>query len=398
MGARQAQTRLHAIQDDLQAKGYKLTSPDAADAIGTAQAKVDERVEELKRVNADHQVALKQFARSIPGGGEMPAGSERRGIGVGFDGASIEAARAHLLGENPSPIRLGPPLGSGIEAATQTSGDWGQAGVTTFDLAHVWPFLREQPRVADIFPHDAIATVSKTYFRFNTAADQAAVVAENAAKPQSSPHTEEIVATPQVVAHYGAFTRQMLINSADFLNQYTAEFVAGLGLAVDQGLVSGNGSGQLNGIKNASGIGTYLRDSTNETRADAILAGITTVRTTAFREPTHLLIHPADLEAVRKEKASTGGLYLADPTASLYQDGLPDSLWGLTAVATTSVAQHTAIVIDPVSFGLIVMRLPIVAEIDPYTLFTTNSYQLRVETMLDLVAIRPKAACLVEFL
>jgi HK97 family phage major capsid protein len=361
----------------------------------TAKANLDAATE--KRDALMRKLAGVPQAPVLNGHDELAAsGVERRGVGVGFNRTQIDAARAHLLGDNPGPIRLGPALSPDIQAATQTSGDWAEAGITSFDLSRVWPFLREQPRIADIFPVDSISTKSRTYFRFLTAADQAAVVAEGGTKPQSSPQTEEVVVTPSVVAHYGAFTRQMLMNADSFLDMYIAEFVAGLSLTVDQQLVAGTGSGQLHGIKATSGVLTYVRDTTNETRIDAILGAITKVRTTAFREPTHLLIHPTDLESVRKEKASTGGLYLADPTASLYQHGLPDALWGLNVVATTSVAQATAIVIDPVSYGQIVLRLPVVAEIDPYSLFTTNSYQLRAETMLDLVAIRPSAACLVE--
>jgi HK97 family phage major capsid protein len=337
----------------------------------------------------------------------VPAGEQRRGIQVGFSAEELDAAHAHLLGDNPPPIRLGPSLGSsmgsGMFAATETSSDWAQAQVASYDLARVWPYLREQARVAEMFLVDSIDRESRVYYRFNTPANQAAVVAENATKPQSSPQVEAFTVTPQVVAHFGAFTRQMLLNAPDFLSQFTAEFVSGLGLAVDQGLISGTGTSELHGIANAPGISTYLRDTTNEARSDAILAGITKVRTQAFVEPTHLIIHPNDLEDARKEKASDyvtsgTGLYLSNPAASLWEEGRLTSLWGLQIVATTSATEGTAIVIDPAAFGTLVMRLPVVADLDPYSLFTTNGYQLRVETMLDLACVRPKAACLVELL
>jgi HK97 family phage major capsid protein len=362
---------------------------------------------DVKLATARRDQALAALSpQSAPINGHAPfdeQGNEEqpRGYGVGFTRAEIVEARAALLQPRPTQVRLGPQLGSGVQAAVQTANDWAQSQVASYDVGRVWPFLREQPRIADLFPVDSIDAVERVYFRFLTAADQAAVVAEGDTKPQSSPTTEQFTVTPKFVAHFGQFTRQMLINSPTFLDEYMAEFVGGLNLAVDQQLVSGSGTGELHGIVNAPAINTYTRDTTNEARADAILAGITKVRTEAFVEPTHLIIHPNDLESTRKEKASDyvtsgTGLYLTNPAASLWDEGRLRSLWGLTIVATTSATEGTAIVIDPVTFGRLVLRLPVAVTLDPYTLFTSNGYQILAEVMLDLACVRPKAACLVQ--
>jgi hypothetical protein len=401
--ARESAIRSDAVYKDLLARGGgRARQHEATEARATAEADVAEATAQRDEILAS--LSKGPISRTINGhslGGEQGYSEDGpRGLGVGFTREQISAARAHLLGDNPAPLRLGPSLGgddggSGLMAVTDT-GDWAQGLVGSYDIAQTFPWLREMPSVASIFLTDTIDRASRIYYRFNAAADQAAVVAESAGKPESNPGTEAVTVTPQVVAHYGKFTRQNLLNAPNFLDQYISEFIAGLQLAVDQQLVSGTGSGQLNGIMNAPGVLTYTRDTTNELRADAILSAITKVRINAFREPTHLIIHPTDLESVRKEHFSSVASYNFAPVASLEGSGTPRNVWGLIVVATTSATLGTPIVIDPITFGNLVVRLPVIAEVDPFSLFTTNQFQLRCETMLDLCSIRGQAACLIS--
>lgn len=398
--AQSAQAKMGARVDAVMAKSGDLRNDDVLHGLVTAEdaAKTEVTEAQAKRDGLLRKLAGNPLGAIVNGHDEL-SGNERRGISCGFNAEMMSEARRMLLGDNPAPVRLGPSLGGDGPLDLQAianSGDWAQGLVPSYDIGMVFPFLREQPSVAAIFPADVIDAVSRVYFRFSTAASQAAVVAEGSGKPESTPNTEQVTVTPQVVAHYGKFTRQLLLNAPNFLDQYIGEFVAGLNLAVDQGLVSGTGTGQLYGIATAAGINEVWRDTSNtELRADTILRGITKVRTTAYREPTHLIIHPTDLETVRKERPSTGAPYNYAPFAELDASGNLRNLWGLEVIATTSATLGTAIVLDPVTFGILVVRLPVVAEVDPYSLFTTNEYQLRVETMLDLCPIRAKAACLV---
>ena len=397
--AQNAQAKMGARVDAVMAKNGDLRNDDALHRLVTTEdaAKTEVIEAQAKRDDLLRKLAGNPLGAVINGHDELTG--ERRGISCGFNAEMLSDARRMLLGDNPAPVRLGPSLGGDGPLDLQAianSGDWAQGLVPSYDIGMVFPFLREQPSVAAIFPADVIDAVSRVYFRFSAAASQAAVVAEGSGKPESTPNTEQVTVTPQVVGHFGKFTRQLLLNAPNFLDQYIGEFVAGLNLAVDQGLVSGTGTGELHGISTAAGINEVYREtSNNELRADTILRGITTIRTTAYREPTHLIIHPTDLETVRMERPSTGAPYNYAPFAELDASGNLRNLWGLEVIATTSATLGTAIVLDPVTFGILVVRLPVVAEVDPYSLFTTNEYQLRVETMLDLCPIRAKAACLV---
>jgi len=173
----------------------------------------------------------------------------------------------------------------------------------------------------------------------------------------------------------------------------SSEFVAGLLLAVDVQLLSGDQvAPALNGILHEGSTGVYIRDTTNELRLDAILGAITNVRVNAFAEPTALIIHPNDLEAARKEKASTAGLYLANPMGAL-EGGLPNQIWGLDVVATTSISEGTAVVIDPVLYGHLTIRQPVAVEINPFEGWSTNELGIRCESWLNLACVHPQAAC-----
>ena len=139
-------------------------------------------------------------------------------------------------------------------------------------------------------------------------ADQAAAVAEGGTKPTSSPQWAAVPVIPQIVAHIGSLTRQAFYNYEDAMNVLAAEFMAGLLLAVDVELLTGNQSApHLNGILHEPSINTYARETTNETRWDAVAAAMTKVRTTAFVEPTAIVIHPNDLLRMRQEARYSRG-------------------------------------------------------------------------------------------
>lgn len=383
------------MSEDAKLSRLVATEETATSAVAEATKKRDDLLKALVK---------QPLGGFVNGHGEA---IEPRGVVAGFGPDDLGQARAHLLGSNPTPIRLGPPkivdphqpqagIDRGGFMAATGSADFVEAAVSQYDLSYLFPYLRERPSVAQLFPARAIDLYSLSVFKINTPANQAAPVLEGGTKPTSTPQTERVEIVPQVVAHLGSFTRQAMYDYPEFLDQFASEFLAGLLLAVDVQLLSGDQSApNLNGILHESGTGSYVRDSTNETRVDAILSGITNVRTNAFADPTSIIISPNTLEAVRKEKADTSGLYTVAPVAPLDEQGLPHSLWGMSVVATTSIEDGTAVVINPDLYGQLVYRMPAIIEINPFEGWATNELGLRAEWWGNLGCVHPQAACIV---
>ena len=398
----------------------RLRTDDQLSALVAREETARETIAEAteKRDGLLRRLAESPIATAINGHDALSAG---RGIAAGFNAQDLALARQRILSDAPGVVRLGPPpivdprmpqpldVGGdsprlGFQATAVDIGNAAFSAVPSYDLSQIFPYLRERPSVANLFAATPLDLYSKIFIRVSSPADQAAAVSEGGTKPTSSPTWDAVEVVPQIVAHIGSFTRQAFYNFDEFLNVISAEFMAGLLLAVDEELLTGDQSApHLNGILHEPSINSITRDTTNEVRWDFIARAMTAVRTTAFCEPTAIVIHPNDLLRTRQEKdGSTQGLYLGNPFASLEDHGLPANLWGMTAVVTTSIPEYTGLVINPDVYGSMVYRQPAILEINPYddgtgTGWATNTLGLRAEWWGNLGCIHPKAACAIDF-
>ena len=100
-----------------------------------------------------------------------------RGICAGFNAQDISEARQRILSnEAPGVIRLGPPPivdprhpqpvdayspSHGFNAAAVNIGDAAWAAIPSYDLALIFPYLRERPSVANLFTAVPLDTYEK---------------------------------------------------------------------------------------------------------------------------------------------------------------------------------------------------------------------------------------------
>jgi hypothetical protein len=179
--------------------------------------------------------------------------------------------------------------------------------------------------------------------------------------------------------------------------------------------VSGTSNLTFNGILNTSG--TLTRSMGTDSPLDCLAKAFVDVRTgAAFADPDVILLNPASLGALRRQK-DADGRYLLDllagpmnltaygqpntaPTRelndySIVPQGLPGSsgtLWGATIFTTTQIAAGTAVVASvKAGAGIFWQRLGLLIMFDPYILLTTNSYRWIAEERIAYSCPRPAA-------
>lgn len=165
--------------------------------------------------------------------------------------------------------------------------------------------------------------------------NQAAEVAENAPKPETSFGFDDAETTVRDIAHWTKLTRQTARDIAGIQTWINARMIYGVRRRLQKQLVNGNGTGvNLLGLYNQPGVLSqqWNDEATGDARAlalvEAIHMGMTLIRTTAFGyEPTAVLIHPTDWQTIRLAKNSNGDYYYGGPG-----NAGTVTLWGLPPV------------------------------------------------------------------
>jgi HK97 family phage major capsid protein len=221
------------------------------------------------------------------------------------------------------------------------------------------------------------------------------VTAAGELKPASSPGWQEVTIPVVTIAHVTTVDNALLADVEQTRSVIDQEMVAGLIAAENQELLNGSGAGHIAGLL-ASAAATPVTITAGEPVAEALHRGLTTLRVEAFSEPDGIVLHPADLEALRFAKATGSGVYLAgDP---LEADAA--RLWGVPIVATTRIAEGTALVGSfAVAARLYVRQAPVV-EMSPFAgeSFQRNLVMLRCEERIGLGVVRPQALCSVDLI
>jgi HK97 family phage major capsid protein len=122
----------------------------------------------------------------------------------------------------------------------------------------------------------------------------------------------------------------------------------------EQQLLNGAGTGsELLGLLNRSGL-TAAQAKATDTAIDAIYKEITKIRTSAFVDPSAIVMHPTDWQGIRLSKDANNQYFAGGPFTGAYGVGAGnndrsvlgtgDNLWGLPVVVTTSATAGTAVV------------------------------------------------------
>ncbi len=361
-------------------------------------AEKDRLTAELRKVNeAQHQTAEALGRAQLENGGSRGVGS-RDNLRPGMvqrlplrPPAAVFEELRQAATEKRS-LRLG---GGGFGHDILAAGPWDdRIDFGEARLAGAEALLAEPTRIADYIPAFALDQPAVAWMQQTAGATAAAPVAPGATKPESSPVWAKKTATARKIAHYSSFEDEIAQDVNGWQLIVGGAMIAGLVAAENHQILYGDGTGeQLTGLLETGGIGSVDRDTTNESRADALLRGITTVRTTAFVEPNVVILHPSDLLEVYREKASGSGEYLAGNPLS----ATASPLWGVPVVLTTDISQGTAVAANLAVAARVYFRqaptFQVHASGGGKDEFTANVTLCRAEERLALTVPQPAAVC-----
>ena len=225
-------------------------------------------------------------------------------------------------------------------------------------------------RVRDLFPVQPTDAAVIEFFRVTgfVQSNAASTVPEwdttqSPANFGLAPHTNldfsGVQAPVRTIAHWEAAHRHVLEDVPQLQGIIDTELLYGLRLAEDNQLLNGLGTGSdILGLLNTPYVQSYAALNTGtsgkrtgsgaglatDTKADDVRRAATQV-ILSYYEPTGVVMHPSDWEAIETLKDSTGAYIIAIAVAV----GGEQRIWRLPVVDTPAIAQGTSLV---GSFGL----------------------------------------------
>lgn len=373
-------SELDTILKSLDAVGAKI---DEIDADGKASVKAVK--EEMKKLGEEQVKFARELAALQQASADGAAESDNRvkSIGEKFtESANYKAFSAntrdvrgarHIVStksDSPTVSTVSPAISRNTIAAP-------------YQLAGIWGAPEQQLIVENLIPHIPVSTSAVEYLKHTGFTNNSGVVAEGAAKAESTFEFDLATANVVTIAHWTKITEQLAADAPAVTAYINAKMLYGLQLKVDNQIISGTGtSTQLGGFLKSGNHTDYSSAVTVPTGANlmdfALL--IKTKLDTLGYPPKVLLLNPADW----------AGLALLKDTQKRYLLGGPagvttKSLWGLPVETSASVPSGKYIMADFALGSTIYDRQEVALEIDREgDDFRKNLLTIRVERRLGL--------------
>jgi HK97 family phage major capsid protein len=264
---------------------------------------------------------------------------------------------------------------------------------------NIVPLAQRTVRIRDLFPVQRTTAAVIEFFRVSGYTNNASVVPERDSgnygmKPHSNLTFLSATAPVRTIAHWETAHRNTLDDVDQLAGIVNNELLYGLRLSEDNQILNGTGNGEdLLGILNTPNIQGLSR-AVNDTYADAIRRAMTKAFL-AYYEPTGVVVHPTDWEAIELLKATTGQYILVSNVAI----GATKQVWRLPVVDTPAIAQGTALVgsfgIGATLYDRMVAQIRVAEQHSD--LFTRNAVLVLAEERLALATRRPESFVKVSF-
>jgi HK97 family phage major capsid protein len=246
-------------------------------------------------------------------------------------------------------------------------------------------------RVADLLDRQTTSGGAIEYVRELLFTNNAAVVAEGAAKPESSITFDTVSTTTKTVAHWLNITRQAADDDGQLMGYIRGRLTTGLELKIDAQILNGDGSGsQLQGIMTATGVQVYSPAAAEE--ADSNLIRLRKARTLvelSERTPDGVILHPIDWQNVELDTDDTARFRVV----SNVQEVAPARIWGMRVISTTAMTQNNFLVGGFREGATLWERqgITILMTDSHASNFTSNILTLLVEARLEVAVHTPRA-------
>ena len=354
------------------AKGEKL-SQDAKDAADVAMTKLNElraQVEELE-----------QKATRKAGADE----ADHRSLGQQF----VESKGFKDLAESPSQRgKADMQLKATITlATTDTLGAAGDTVQVTRVAGIVAPPERRMT-VRDLITPGRMDGNALEYVKETGFVNNAGMVAEAAAKPQSDLKFDLVSTTAKVVAHYVKASRQILSDSSMLASYIDGRLRYGLAFKEEQQLLNGDGTGQnLLGIIPQATAYAAPGGLTSAQAMDQMRLAMLQAELAEYPATGHVM-NPIDWTRIELLKDTTGRYIIGNP-----QGTTAPRLWNLPVVATQAIAQDKfltgAFKLGAQLFDRWLARVEVATENEDD--FIKNLVTVLAEERLALAVYRPEA-------
>jgi HK97 family phage major capsid protein len=379
---------------------YKMTEEDAADLrarnseIGEAQKRweVQREADETYQKNVKELRQLTEEPASRPpfhgGNGRPGDGASAQPFTKSLGDLFTETDAYKGIGEHTDNTRYRVEIPDvEIKATMTTAAGFAPANDRT---TVVVPFALRQPVVADLIPSDPTTLTNIRYMEETTFTNNAAPVAEGAAKPESALVFTERNQLVEVIATYLPVTNQQLDDVPQIRGVVDNRLTLMVRLAEEAQLLNGNGtSPQLTGFYNKSGVQTQAKGS--DPVPDAIFKAMTKIRSVAFANPTGVVLHPNDWQDVRLLRTADGIYIWGSPA-----EAGPERIWGLPIISTTAATENTGLVGDFQMYSHISRRRGITIMVGLVNDdFIKNKQTIRAEERISLEIYRAAAFCTV---
>lgn len=194
-------------------------------------------------------------------------------------------------------------------------------------------FPQRKYRLRELIPVAGLATPQVEYAQITGYTNSAGAVAESTQKPESAIQTQLVVDSVKQIATFIPVTRQALRDVSvlgAYLNQVLAYF---LQLEEDRQILSGNGSSEMTGILNVTGVQTQTFSSTIIETVRKAITKLEIAFTDSGFLPTGLVMHPTDWQTTELLKDSNGR-YIMVPYLETIANGGEERMWKVPVIVT----------------------------------------------------------------
>jgi HK97 family phage major capsid protein len=169
--------------------------------------------------------------------------------------------------------------------------------------------------------------------------NNAAPVAEGAAKPQSELQYEDATAPVRTIAHWMRTSVQILADAPALRSIIDQRLRYGLAYVEEAQLLNGSGSGQnIEGLVTAATAYSAPGSLSASTPVDVVRLMILQVALAEY-PANGIVMNPIDMAAIEMTKDTAGGYLIGDPQGTIQK-----RLWGLPVVETQAMAVDKALV------------------------------------------------------
>lgn len=324
---------IQTIQNSLkevseQLKEHAVKASRNAELSTWAKEKVDELLIKQGELQAQLTHAQQVLAKLETRGQE---GGRPQSLGEQF--VNNEAVRAFLAKTNPRG-RVDVTFNAAITSVTSNTD--GAAGdlVQNTRLPGVVALPQRRMTVRDLISPGRMDGSTLEYVKETGFTNNAAPVAENAVKPESSMKFDLVTTSAKVIAHWVKASRQILDDASQLQSIVDQRLRYGLAYVEEQQLLNGDGTGQnLLGIVPQASAYTAPITVSGATIIDQIRLALLQAELAEYPS-TGIVMNPKDWTRVELLKDSQGRYIIGNP-----QGNAAASLWGIPVVTTQAMQE-----------------------------------------------------------